>query len=166
MVMLRSVILLIQIHEKVWDKVNVAARRYQSMGFLKRLVSGGPSKTDLIRDLVKRRISLDPLAGSSGVSPETVDSLSKFQLSSLPEAGIVTNVETYLKMKKIGATDEEIFDRIETHRSRMVSGSMPGNCDLRGYIKYRAHLENMSGASVSDESIDYAIDEAVRFFSS
>jgi len=133
------------------------------MGFLNRLFGGGRSKTDLIRDLVKLRVASDPMAHASGLTPDAVDSLSKMQLNTLPEAGIVANVGTYLTMKKIGADDSEIFQRIESHRSRLVSGTMPTSCDLRSYIKYRARLENNSGVSISDESIDHAIDEALAF---
>ena len=133
------------------------------MGFIKRLFGSGKSKSDLIRDLAKHRISSSPLAISSGFTPEMVDSLSGMQIASLPEAGIVANVETYSTLKRAGTSDNEIFQRIEAHRSRMVSGSMPAGCDLRSYIKYRVHLENATGAPVSDESIDFAIDEALKF---
>jgi hypothetical protein len=47
----------------------------------------------------------------------------------------------------------------------MVSGTMPSACDFRTYIKYRDHLENSAGPPMTDEDIDSAIDEAVRFFS-
>ena len=133
------------------------------MGLFGSLFGGGRSKTDLIRDLVKLRISSDPMAHAAGLTPDAVDSLSKMRLNMLPEAGIVANVGTYLTMKKMGADDSEIFDRIEQHRSRLVSGYMPDNCDLRSYIKYRAHLENSSGLEISDESIDFAIDQAIEF---
>lgn len=134
------------------------------MGFLKSMFGGGPSKNDLIKTLVKKRIAADPFAEASGFTPDKVDSLSRMQLSMLPEAGIVANVETYAKMKKMGASDGEIFERIEAHRSRLISGSMPSGCDLRRYIKYRVDLENATGQPVADESVDHAIDEALRFF--
>lgn len=135
------------------------------MGLLGRLFGGGRSKTDLIRDLVKLRVASDPAAQASGLTPNAVDSMSKMRLNILPEAGIVANVGTYLTMKKMGADDSDIFHRIEEHRSRLVSGYMPSDCDLRSYIKYRAHLENASGVSISDESIDFAIDQALEFLS-
>jgi len=133
------------------------------MGFLGKLLGGTGSKTGFIRSLVKQRISSDSAAQSAGFTLDMVDSLSGMQIRSLPEAGILSNVETYLKMKKLGATDLDVFQRIEAHRSRMVSGTMPDGCDLRRYIKYRVHLENSQGAPISNESIDSSINQAIEF---
>ena len=100
-----------------------------------------PSKEDLIRSLVKKRVSNDPMASRMGFDARMVDSLDAIQLISTPEGSIVTIVETYALLKKQGASDRQIFDRIEAHRSTIGSGAMPSPLDLESYTQYRIAVE-------------------------
>ena len=112
------------------------------MGLWSSLFSGGrSSKEDLIRSLVKKRVSNDPMASLMGFDASMVDSLDPLQLISTPEGSIVTIVETYALMKKQGTSDQQIFDCIEAHRSAIGSGTMPSPPNLESYIQYRIAVE-------------------------
>lgn len=126
------------------------------MGLWNSLFGGGRlSKEYLIRSLVKKRVSDDPTASRMGFDARMVDSLDAVQLISTPEGSIVTIVETYALMKKQGASDQQIFDRIEAHRSMIGSGTMPSPPNLESYTQYRIAVEcrdvmPMSGGFVSE----------------
>lgn len=102
------------------------------MGILSRLLGlGGTSKDKLIKNLVKERIGSDPMAASMGFDKNMVDSLTDIQLAGLPEATIVTIVETWAILSKKGIPDAEILERIEAHRSSLGdSGIMPSPLTL------------------------------------
>jgi len=51
--------------------------------------SGQREPIDLIRDLVKERVSGDPMAEAMGFDTHMVDSLDDMALAALPDAGIV-----------------------------------------------------------------------------
>lgn len=70
-------------------------------------------KIELIRNLVRRRVQNDPIASMLG----NINSLTESMLIGLPEATIVTIVETYWKMKNQGLSDKEIHER-DTIRKR------------------------------------------------
>lgn len=70
-------------------------------------------KIELIRNLVRRRVQNDPIASMLG----NINSLTESMLIGLPEATIVTIVETYWKMKNQGLSDKEIHER-DTIRQR------------------------------------------------
>jgi len=128
------------------------------MGFIRKLFSGGkPSKNDLIKNLAKERVRTDPLAESMGFSESMVDTLGTMELMGLPEAAIVTIVETYALSLKSGAPEEAILNHIENHRSQLGSGFMPVPLNLDTYIKYRIGIEHGHGAPVSEEFISKAI---------
>ena len=135
------------------------------MGFFSKLLGGGKSKNDLIRELFRKRLQSDPAARSAGFPPSLADSLSLQELLSLPEAGIVTNVETYLTLKQRGVHDQDIFAMIEEHRSVMACGEMPSNCTLRTYIRYRVTLETEGRQPISDDFVEAAIGESLAYFS-
>ena len=128
------------------------------MGLLSKLFGGaGPNKEELIKSLVKERIKLDPMAESMGFNEDMVDSLGTMQLMGLPEAAIVTIVETYALSLKSGAPDEAILNHIENHRSQLGAGTMPSPLNLDSYIKYRIKIEHEYGAPISEELISRAI---------
>jgi len=128
------------------------------MGFLKNVFGGGkPSKEDLIRDLAKERIKTDPLAESMGYNESMIDSLGTTELMGIPEAAIVTIVETYALSLKSGAPEEAILNHIENHRSQLGAGSMPVPLNLETYIKYRIEIEHGHGAPISEQFITKAI---------
>lgn len=116
-----------------------------------------PSKEDLIRGLVKKRVSNDPMASSMGFDARMVDSLDALELISTPEGTIVTIVETYALMKKQGASDQQIFDGIEAHRSTIGSGVMPSPLDLESYTQYRIAVECRHVMSISSDFVSEAV---------
>lgn len=95
----------------------------------------------------------DPMAGAMGFDEHMVDSLGMMQLAGLPESTVVTIVETYAMLKKHDASDQEIFQRIEAHRSSIGSGEMPRPLNLASYIQYRLDLEHSHGIPISEEFI-------------
>jgi hypothetical protein len=64
-------------------------------------------KAELIRALVTKRINESYMLRNFGMALGVQDAnqMSKLQLLSLPEAGIVTNVETYVAHKNKGVSD-------------------------------------------------------------
>ena len=136
------------------------------MGFFGRLFKrGGVDKNALIRNLIRLRIKNDAMAAAMGFREETVDSLSTFLLAGLPEGTLVAIVETWSILHKRGMKDDEIFSRIEGHRSKMFPrGQMPTPLNLHKYIKYRIELEHSEGAPISDEFIDIAADIARKAY--
>lgn len=136
------------------------------MGILSKLFGGsGTNKNKLIKNLVKERIGSDPMAASIGFDKSMVDSLTDFQLAGLPEATIVTIVETWTLLSKKGIPEENILKHIEEHRSSLGdSGNIPSPLTLSNYIKYRLELEHGHGASIREDFIDYAVGIAKRAF--
>ncbi len=114
-------------------------------------------KIELIKTLAKKRVQNDPIAsmlGDINELPETI-------LMSLPEATIVTIVETWAILKAQGVPEEDILKRIEAHRSSLGDyGDLPKPLTLENYIKYRLNLELGPNVPLSEEFIDYAIEVA------
>ncbi len=136
------------------------------MGFLKKLFGGGRlDKEDLIQGLVKKRIREDPLAESLGYDESMVDSLGTMELMGIPEAAIVTIVETYALSLKSGAPEEAILNHIENHRSQIGSGTLPNPLNLESYIKYRIEIEHGHGAPISEKFISDAIATSREYYS-
>jgi hypothetical protein len=129
-----------------------------------RVSSRQPSKTDLIRSLLKARLRDDPMAKMAGVSPDTVDQQSDEDVLGAPEASIVTIVESYIQLSRLGFPEPEILRRIEKHRSMIGADTIPSPLTLRSYIRYRVSLEYAHSAPVSDASIDYSIRTAREYF--
>ena len=118
-------------------------------------------KIELIRNLAKKRVQNDPIASMLG----DIDSFSETILMGLPEATIVTIVETYWQLKNQGLSDKEILEAIENHRASFGGvGTLPSQLTLSNYIKYRVRLEHSPSAPISDNFIDEAIKEATGAF--
>lgn len=118
-------------------------------------------KIELIKTLAKKRVQNDPIASMLG----DIDELSKTMLMGLPEATIVTIVETWAILKIQGVREEDILKRIEAHRASFGDyGDLPKPLTLENYIKYRLDLEHRHGAHISEEFIDYAIEVAKQQF--
>jgi hypothetical protein len=119
------------------------------------------NKMELIRNLAKKRIHNDPNLSM----PENVNSLSEYMLMGLPEATIVTIVETYWQLNNQGLSEKEILETIENHRASFGDvGTLPSQLTLFNYIKYRLRLEHSHGAPISDNFIEEAIKEATEAF--
>ena len=124
--------------------------------------SANSDKIELIRNLAKKRVQNDPIASMLG----DIDNLSEVMLMGLPEATIVTIVETWAILRKQGMGEEEILKRIEAHRASFGDhGDLPKPLTLKNYIKYRLNLEHGHGAPISEKFIDYAIKAAKQVFS-
>ena len=126
-------------------------------------------KIELIRNLVKRRVQSDPATSMSWDVASIVgdiESFSEIELMGLPEATIVTIIETYWQYRTQRRSDKEIFEAIENFRSRFDddTGTLPSQLNLSNYIKYRLRLEHYSSPTISDNFIDDAIKEATRAF--
>lgn len=128
-------------------------------------IEGDTKKAKLIKKLIKERTESDPSLVVKGYHKSMVDSLSDLQLIGMPEATIVTVVETWAMLYNKGVLEDEIFKRIEAHRATLAgSGEMPSPLTLSNYIKYRIDLEHQHGVPISNDFIDYAIDAAKRAF--
>ncbi len=131
-------------------------------------------KIKLIRDLAKRRVQNDPVTSMSGDIVSIladIESFSEIELMGLPEATIVTIVETYRQGKNRGLPDKEILETIENYRVSFDGnvGTLSSEMTLSNYIKYRVRSEHYSAPisisiGISDNFIDYAIEEATRAF--
>lgn len=139
------------------------------MGFLASLFKKNPAtkrptKIDLIKSLVKKRVHDDPMASFMGFDMSMVDQLPELQLMGLPEGTIVTIVETYATLKRHGASDSEIFERIEAHRRAACLGNMPSNLDLERYIEYRVALEHTDGTPLPEAHVSDSVLLARTYF--
>ena len=135
------------------------------MGIWNSLFRGGhPSKEDLIRSLVTKRVSNDPMASLAGFDADMVDSLNALQLISTPEGSIVTIVETYATMKKQGASDQQIFDGIEAHRSTIGTRTMPSSPTLESYTQYRIEVECGHVMPISSGFVSEAVRICRQYF--
>ena len=133
------------------------------MGFIKKFLGKGPGdKIGLIKELVRKRVEDDSFA----MHLVKVDNLSDFELMGLPEATIVTIVESYeILTKKQEMSEKEALGLIESHRARVASGELPCPLDLCRYVKYRLALEHSHGVPLTESIIEETIDKAKKFFS-
>ncbi len=128
------------------------------MGLFSKIFGGGKfSREALIKRLAKERVKNDPLAVTMGFNESMIDSLGTMELMGIPEAAIVTIIETYALSLKSGAPEEAVLHHIENHRSQIGSGSMPEPLNLVNYIKYRLEIEHGHGAPISEHFIAHAI---------
>lgn len=126
-------------------------------------------KIELMRQILKKRIENDlSLIEKYRERPvPKVDDLPEIVLMGLPEGTIVSIVETYWVLKKkTMATDQEIFEAIEKHRSILFPKSTISQLPLTlsSYIKYRLSIEHAQGFPLSNEFVDEAIDVANRSY--
>lgn len=117
-------------------------------------------KLELIRGLLRRRVQKSLIAPFLG----NVDNLTEYELMGVPEATIVTIVETQLPLEASGLSEAEIFSAIESHRSSVGTGKIPKNLTLFKYVKYRLEIEHHRGISLRDDEIHFCINAASEFF--
>jgi hypothetical protein len=115
------------------------------------------AKSRLIRKLIGERIKRSLFLRWLG----DADKLTEAQLLGMPEATIVSIVESHAIMRDAGMSDEQIFSSIE--RQRIAGGNKPHNTDLLKYVKYRVKLEHPRGKRVEDSFVEMAVTITVAF---
>lgn len=102
------------------------------MGLFMRLMGVSAQKEQLIRRLLKARVACDPSARARGHGPEFADSVNSLVLMGLPEATIVTCVESWAQLKAQGLTDPAIAQKIAASPGgSSFGGGWCGRCDPR-----------------------------------
>jgi hypothetical protein len=86
------------------------------MGLFTRLMGVWAEKERLIRRLLKARVACDPSARAMGRGPEFADSVNSLMLMRLPEATIVTCVESWTQLKGQGLSEAAIAQKIASFR--------------------------------------------------
>lgn len=135
------------------------------MGWFSKMLGNSRTKEDLIRTLVKKRVTGDVLAAAVDATPEAIDELPLEILISLPEATIVSIVEAWAQGRSRQMPEEHIFHLIETHRSMAAQGKLPASPTLSSYVRYRTDLEHGHATPpLSAAHIEHCIREAQQFF--
>lgn len=151
------------------------------------------AKEDLIKNLLKKRIMKSDTIDDPEDFARWVDTLTTEYIMGVPEALIITIVETYALLIGKEWNHYDILSWIEDHRSKIIAGkpaikakrwdseedlkalrdsgcpfgkgnpSIPKT--LAGYIKYRTALEhdNQPGVPITNKSIDETIEKALKF---
>lgn len=108
-----------------------------------------------MRRLLKARIERDPSARAMGQGPEVADKLNTLMLMGMPEATIVTCVETWAQLRKQGHSDSMIASKIASFRGGDSSG---GN--VEGVIRERIQAEHGHGTFLPVDHVDWCIEQA------
>jgi tetratricopeptide (TPR) repeat protein len=136
-----------------WEKVQDQMRVIEGV-----CRCGTVDKSALIKDLVGLRMRHDPHSMWASTRAWYAESLSDFQLAGLPEATIVTIVETWAIGTRAGVPDAEIFARIEDHRSGpLPRGELPTPLNLTNYVKYRLALEYAHEGPIGELFVESAV---------
>jgi hypothetical protein len=123
-----------------------------------------PTKTEFIKSLLRQRLE------GSGVFSQwraEFNQMTDAMVMGIPEAAIVTIVETYTQFRsRPGWADEAIFDAIERHRSAFtLGGQLPSPLTLTGYVSYRLELEHGHGdLRLTDEVTANAVRQSLVYF--
>ncbi len=143
------------------------------MGLFKKLFKRDEVDKDfLTRNLIRFRLTNYPdpmtisIRSNEHFINNFVDSLSHVELACFPEGTIVAIVETWSILRKSGVDDDEIFSKIENHRSmEFPRGTLPRPLNLLNYIKYRIELELPDDAApIHEEFIENAVDIARKAY--
>jgi len=122
-----------------------------SMGWLGRT----DDKESLIRRLLKRRIAEDPNAKALGQTTAFADRIELFQLMGLPEATIVTCVETWATLARQGVGEDEIARRIAAHRGAPYPGG-----GIQNLIRALVQTEHANALYMPATHVEWCIREA------
>lgn len=125
------------------------------MGLLSRLLGGSSDKERLIRRLLRARIEKDPSAKRFGQDAAFADSVPVGTLMGLPEATIVTCVETWARFKQQGLPEVEIARQVAAFRRKDSRGN-----DMEETIRIIVQEEHSQGGFLPADHIDYCIREA------
>ena len=128
------------------------------MGWLSEIwkaVSGSGDKESLIRRLLKRRIAQDPNAHALGQTPAFADRIDTFQLMGMPEATIVTCVETWGALTRDGMTEDDIARWIAQYRGARYTGG-----GVQRLIRTLTQTEHGDAWYLPADHIEWCIREA------
>lgn len=125
------------------------------MGFFARLMGVSAEKEQLIRRLLKARVARDPSARTMGQGPEFADSINSMMLMGLPEATIVTCIESWAQLKAQGATEAAIARKIGAFR-----GGASSSGSVVDVIRTRVLGEHANSGFLPTDHIDWCIAEA------
>lgn len=123
-----------------------------------------PPKLEFIKVLLRERLEA---AGIFNQWRDEFDQMTETAVMGIPEATIVTIVETYAELRRRpGWTDEAIFTAIERHRNTFIpGGQLPTPLTLTRYVSYRLELEHGHGdLRLTDEFIADAVRRSLVYF--
>jgi hypothetical protein len=125
------------------------------MGFFTRLMGVSAEKEQLMRRLLKARVARDPSARAMGQGPEFADSVNSLVLMGLPEATIVTCVESWAQLRGQGLSEPAIAQKIAAFRGGSSFGG--GVVDV---IRARVLGEHGHSGFLPADHVDWCIKEA------
>jgi hypothetical protein len=125
------------------------------VGLFSKLFGMADGKVNLIRALLRQRIAIDPTAKRLGQTPAFADEMPTMMLMGLPEATIVTCVESWAQMRGQRVPDAEIARRIASFR-----GGAPGATTVEDVIRYRVQAEHGQSGFLPAEHVEWCIREA------
>ncbi len=129
------------------------------MGIFSKLMGMSDQKVNLIRTLLRQRIALDPTAKAMGQTPALADEMPMMMLMGLPEATIVTCVESWAQLRQQRVADAEIAKRIASLR-----GGAPGANTVEDVIRDRVQAEHGQSGFLPSEHVEACIREAKRAY--
>jgi hypothetical protein len=125
------------------------------MGLFTRLMGVSAEKERLIRRLLKARVARDPSARAMGQGPEFADSVNSLMLMGLPEATIVTCVESWAQLKGQGLSEAAIAQKIASFRGADSMGA-----GVEAVIRSRMLAKHGHGGFLPADHVDWCIKEA------
>lgn len=136
------------------------------MSFLSSLFGASPPKKDMvIREILRFRIQTDPASSLMGLEPGLADKIPREQLYGLPEASIVTIVESYVQLVKAGTDVKQAIERIDSFRTEKFGGSgTPERSNVFDYIIARIARDHPEGGLLTEDFVDKAVSVAGTFF--
>jgi hypothetical protein len=129
------------------------------MGLFTRLFGVSAPKEDLMRRLLKARVARDPSARAFGQGPEFADSVNSFVLMGMPEATIVTCVESWAQLRNQGLNESAIAEKIAAFRGGTSLGG-----GVEEVIRARVLGEHGHGGFLPADHVDWCIKEARAFY--
>lgn len=136
------------------------------MSFLSSLFGASPPKKDMvIREIFRFRIQTDPASSLMGMEPSFADKIPREQLYGLPEASIVTIVESYVQLVKAGTDVKQALERIDSFRTERFGGSgTRERSNVFDYVIARIALDHPQGGLLTEDFVDKAVSVAGTFF--
>lgn len=136
------------------------------MGLFSSLFGRKPdTKEALVRAIAALRIRTDPASKVLGYHERMLDDLSLEQIYMLPEASIVTMVETFVGLRRKGVPARQAIEAIEQFRAQTFGSlPLPLPTSFFDFVAARIHLEHKQGAQLDEEFIDNAVHTSATVF--